>query len=584
MTSFTCTLPPRLDAAVRDTLQRWQADECISRLWARDASLWSGADEDRWLGWLDVVERSLQQCDGLDAFARGVVADGFTHVVLLGMGGSSMAPEVLGETCGVRDGFPQLTVLDSTDPAQILAVQAEVDLAHTLFIVSSKSGSSLEPNILMAHFYHCMREAVGEDAAAGHFVAITDPGSSLDEHAAREGFRQVFHGEPEIGGRFSALSAFGLVPAALIGMDCRDLLERARAMMQACQSDTPAENNPALLPGIILGEAARAGRDKLTLAISPGLAALGAWLEQLVAESTGKQGRGIIPVDGESLSTTAGYGADRLFVYLRLDTGVDAQQEQAVAALAAAGQPLLQIDVADIRDLGQAFYQWEMITAVAGAVLGVNPFDQPDVEASKVESRRITAACEAGGSLPELTPLATDGTLALYTDPANTAALQSACGDRAEVADYLWAHLGRTGAGDYLALLAYLARNGDNVRQLQTLRALLRRRSPAATCIGFGPRFLHSTGQAYKGGANNGVFLQLTSDAVRDLPVPGRSCSFGTVEAAQAAGDFEVLAGRGRRLLRVHLGGAAGAGLERLAELLESPPPSLATDFGTVYK
>jgi transaldolase/glucose-6-phosphate isomerase len=541
------------------------------RLWARDASVWSGADEARWLGWLDVVERSLDVCADLDEFAKGVVADGFTHVVLLGMGGSSMAPEVLCHTFGVRAGFPQLIVLDSTDPAQIRAVQDSIDVEHTLFIVSSKSGSSLEPNLLKDFFYQCVVDRVGEADVAGHFVAITDPGSSLDTLARYEGFRRIFHGEPEIGGRFSALSNFGLVPAALIGMDSRRLLERARTMMEACLPAHAAADNPALLAGIILGEAARQGHNKLTLVISPGLASLGAWLEQLVAESTGKQGKGIIPVDGEPLSAAAGYGDDRLFVYLRLATGVDAEQDHAVEALTAAGQPVMRIDVGDIHDLGQEFYRWEMVTAVAGAVLGVNPFDQTDVEASKVDSRKITAVCESGGSLPCLTPLAEEDSLALYTDPLNTAALHALCGEQASAGDYLRAHLGRIEPGDYLALLAYLARNENNIQHLQSIRVMLRRHSQAATCIGFGPRFLHSTGQAYKGGSNTGVFLQLTSDAVQDLPVPGRHCTFGTVEAAQACGDFEVLAERGRRLLRVHLGADVGAGLERLTELFETP-------------
>jgi transaldolase/glucose-6-phosphate isomerase len=565
-------------------LARWQTDDRMARLWARDASLWSGTDEARWLGWLDVVQRSLHACSDLDEFARGVVADGFTHVVLLGMGGSSMAPEVLCHTFGVGTGFPQLTVLDSTDPAQIRAVQGSIDVEHTLFIISSKSGSSLEPNILKDYFYRCVVDRVGETDAPGRFVAITDPGSSLDKLAGDEGFRRVFHGEPEIGGRFSALSNFGLVPAALIGVDCRRLLEQARTMVESCSPGHAAADNPALLAGIIMGEAARQGRDKLTLVISPGLASLGAWLEQLVAESTGKQGKGIIPVDGEPLSNGEGYGDDRLFAYLRLATGVDPEQDRAMEVLVAAGQPVMRIDIEDIYGLGQEFFRWEMATAVAGAVLGVNPFDQPDVEASKVESRKITAVCESGGSLPCLTPLAEEESLALYTDPANTAALHALCGEHAGVGDYLQAHLGRTGPGDYLALLAYLARNENNVRQLQSIRAMLRCHSQVATCIGFGPRFLHSTGQAYKGGSNTGVFLQLTSDAVQDLPVPGRHCTFGTVEAAQACGDFEVLAERGRRLLRVHLGADVDAGLEQLATLLDGLSETPATDFGTVSK
>ena len=561
------TLPAPLENELTRQLDAWQAGDNTARLWAGDAALWTGQDEADWLGWLTVIERSLAQVDELQAFAERVRDDGIRHVVLLGMGGSSMAPEVIRETLGVQPGFPDLQVLDSTNPDQLLAVEASLDLAHALFVVSSKSGSSLEPNILMDYFLTRMRETSGVENAGSHFVAITDPGTSLEQFAGEHNFRRLFHGEPAIGGRFSALSAFGLVPAALIGTDCRRLLESAQAMAAACAPGRPINDNPGVRLGAVMGVAALAGRDKLTLVQSPALASFGAWLEQLVAESTGKQGKSIIPVDGEALLPPDGYGNDRLFVYLRLATAADAQQDAAVEALAAAGQPVVQLEAADAYELGAAFFCWEIATAVAGAIMQINPFDQPDVEASKVEARRITAACEAGESLPAATALASEDGLAVFTDAVNARRLREQVGDAATVGELLQAHLARLGEGDYLGLLAFLPRNPSTAQRLIALRNAVLRATGVATCLGFGPRFLHSTGQAYKGGADNGVFIQLTADPVRDADVPGRSVSFGVVSTAQALGDFEVMAARGRRIVRLHLGSDPEAGLTRLQQI-----------------
>jgi glucose-6-phosphate isomerase len=559
-----------LKSELNRQLDDWQAGDKTARLWAGDASLWSGQDEANWLGWLSVVERSLTQVDELQAFAEEIRSTSIAHVVLLGMGGSSMAPEVIRETLGVQPGFPQLQVLDSTNPAQLLAVEAAIDLAHTLFVVSSKSGSSLEPNILMDYFLERVSEITGEESAGSHFIAITDPGSSLERYAGEHRFRRVFHGEPAIGGRFSALSAFGLVPAALIGVDCRRLLQTAQTMMQACGPDTPVAENPGVQLGCFMGAGALTGRDKLTLLLSPSLASIGAWLEQLVAESTGKAGKSIIPVDGEQLGPPDGYGNDRLFVYLRLAAAPDPQQDEAMAALAAAGQPFMQIDVDDVYDLGAAFFCWEIATAVAGALLEINPFDQPDVEASKVEARRITAACEAGEALPATDAVAADGGLAVYADADNAAVLRERCGTDASVAEIIHAQLSRLGEGDYFGLLVFLPRNTSNSQRLNVVRNHVLQAYGVATCLGFGPRFLHSTGQAYKGGANNGVFLQVTADPVDDADVPGRTCSFGVVSTAQALGDYEVMAARGRRIIRVHLGADTNAGLARLQEIISN--------------
>jgi transaldolase/glucose-6-phosphate isomerase len=568
MTTMQYSLPPTLDNAVSAALRDWQKNDKTRRLWARDAYLWSGSDEAQWLDWLTIVQEQLDGLGVLQEAVGEIVAADFRHLVLLGMGGSSLCPDVLRETFGHIGGYPRLLVLDSTDPAQVAGVADTIDMERTLFIVSSKSGSTLEPNILLAYFFRQVVEAVGDDEAASRFIAITDPGSDLERQASEAGFRHIFHGKPQIGGRFSALSAFGIVPAAIMGLDVGRFLTGARQMVKACGEGKPAEHNPGVLLGVILGVAATQGRDKMTLFTSPGIVSLGGWLEQLVAESTGKSGKGIIPVDGEDIGSPDSYGDDRVFVYLRLGSVPDAAQDAAVGALEAAGQPVVRITLADTYLLGAEFFRWEIATAVAGAILGINPFDQPDVEASKIETRKLTSVYAASGSLPAEHPVLVEGDLSLYTNHRNAESLFALAGSDASLASLVNAHLARAGSGDYVALLAYLARNATHDSVLQTLRHRVRDSRRVATCVGFGPRFLHSTGQAYKGGPNSGVFLQITCDHERDLPVPGHAYTFGIVEAAQARGDFEVLAERKRRVLRVHLGGDAQASLERLQSLV----------------
>jgi len=568
MNKLSYRLPSELTTAVEAALADWQQHDKVRRLWDKDATLWTGSDEAHWLDWLTEPAVQRENLADLQEFAAEVRDASIKDVVLLGMGGSSMAPEVLRETFGAAAGYPDLKVIDSTDPAQVSAVEESVDLVHTLFIVASKSGSTLEPNILKAYFYKQVVETVGANQAE-HFVAITDPGSDLEDTANGAGFRHIFHGKPEIGGRFSALSRFGLVPAALLGVDLQRFLDRTLEMVAACSPDTAITANPGVVLGSILGSAANQGRDKLTLIASPGVASIGAWLEQLVAESTGKQGKAIIPLDGESVEVPEAYGEDRLFVYLRLEGAADANQDKAIARLEQAGQPVVRIDIEDVYNLGQEWFRWEIATAVSGALMGINPFDQPDVEASKIETLKLTTAFEVNGSLPAETPLAADGGLALYTDADNAVALKAIAGEQATVADYLKAHLGRIGTGDYLALLAYLPRNEIHDYPLQAMRHLIRARWKVATCVGFGPRFLHSTGQAYKGGPNTGVFLQITCEDAVDLAVPGHEYTFGVVKAAQARGDFEVLAERKRRALRVHLGKDTVQGLQQLWRLVE---------------
>jgi len=566
LNAMTYKLPPDLSEAVKGVLDDWRKEGKARRLWAGDASLWTNTDEAKWLGWLNVVDAELKDAGRLESVAADIKRAGFADAVLLGMGGSSLGPEVLGQTFGPGAGFPKLHILDSTDPAQIRHLESAIDIARTLFIVSSKSGSTLEPNIFKQYFWDRAKAVLGEDGAAQHFIAITDPGSALEESARKEKFHAVCHGLPTIGGRYSVLSDFGMIPAAASGIAVRPFLERTAAMVRSCAASVPPVENPGIVLGAILGAAAKMGRDKLTVIASPGIAGVGAWLEQLLAESTGKLGRGIVPLDGEPIGAPAVYGSDRLFAYLRLSTDQDSEREQTVAALEAAGQPVVRITVSDKLQLGQEFFRWEIATAVAGSVLGIDPFDQPDVEAQKIKTRELTAAYESTGKLPPEEPFFTADGIALYADPANAEVLKRPATTLPAI---LKAHLARAQAGDYVALLAYIERNPAHSEALTRLRRMIRDRTRAATCLGFGPRFLHSTGQAYKGGPNSGVILQITADDAEDLPVPGQRYTFGVVKAAQARGDFDVLADRGRRLLRVHLTQDVEAGLKTLTKAIE---------------
>jgi transaldolase/glucose-6-phosphate isomerase len=558
------SLPESLATTVKATIADWQSRGTIRRLWQRDATLWSGSDEANWLGWLDVVDEQVAQHDQLAKLAKEVQARGFEHVLLLGMGGSSLCPEVLRMTFGRITRFPTLHVLDSTDPAQVKSFEHQIDIPKTLFIVSSKSGSTLEPNIFKQYFFERTKQAVGAVKVGSQFIAITDPGSKMQQVAEADRFLHVFFGRPSIGGRYSALSNFGMVPAAVMGLDTKKFLTRAAEMVRACGAEAAVEENPGVVLGIILGAAANSGRDKVTIITSPGISDLGAWLEQLLAESTGKVGKGIIPVDRETLTTPEVYSSDRVFVYVRLESGADADQDAKVAAIEKAGHPVVRITMADTYDLGAEFFRWEIATAVAGSLIGINAFNQPDVEASKIATRDLTSAYEKTGSLPAETPVVEDADVKLFTDEKNAAELAKAAGGDQSLAGYLKAHLARIKTGDYFAILGYIQMNAEHEDSLQGLRHLVRDKKRVATCLGFGPRFLHSTGQAYKGGPNSGVFLQITCDDAVELPVPGQKYTFGIVKAAQARGDFQVLADRGRRALRVHLGSNLKAGLAAL--------------------
>jgi len=561
----TYKLPNQLAGAVAASLDDWKKNNKVARLWQKDASLWSGTDESNWLGWLTITEEQVAHIDALKQIAEDVKKARFKHALLLGMGGSSLCPEVLRMTFGKIKGFPELHVLDSTDPAQIKAIEAKVDLKSTICIVSSKSGSTLEPNIYKQYFFERVKAKVGEKEAGNRFIAITDPGSKMQQVAEADRFRKIFMGVPSIGGRYSAISNFGMVPAAVRGLDVANFLKNTGEMVKACGASSAADANPGVILGTILGVAANHGRDKLTIVTSPGIFDLGAWLEQLIAESTGKIGKGIIPVDRERLAKPAIYGNDRVFAYLRLASKPNKAQDAAVAALEKAGHPVVRITLPNTYALGQEFFRWEIATSVAGSILGINPFNQPDVEASKIETKKLTSQYETTGSLPPESPFFEEKGIKLFADEKNTAALKGG----AKLADVLKAHLSRLGAGDYFAVLGYITMNPSNEKSLQTIRHAVRDKKKVATVLGFGPRFLHSTGQAYKGGPNSGVFLQITCDDAKDLPVPGQKYTFGVVKSAQARGDFAVLSERGRRVLRVHIGKNLKSGLATLAKAVQ---------------
>ncbi|MCC6103881.1 bifunctional transaldolase/phosoglucose isomerase [Acetobacter sp.] len=561
LTDIKTALPADLESAVQKGLKDWCKDGTIRKLWNKDASVWTGGEEAKWLKWLDTVDERLAHVAELESFQAEVKARGFKQVLLMGMGGSSLGPEVLAETFGKHEGFGHLYVLDSTDPQQVATYAKKIDPANTLFIVASKSGGTLEPNIMLAYFHDLAKKALGEKVGS-HFVAITDPGSKLEALAKKEGFWKIFAGEPQIGGRYSVLSNFGLVPAAASGIPVKLFLEDALRGVRMSDASVPPAQNPGVLLGTILGVAAtQFGHDKLTVIATPQIADFGAWLEQLVAESTGKHGKGIIPIDEETLGGPKRYGTDRLFVYLRLAPEHRHEQDEAIATLIDAGQPVVTITLHSKRQIAQEFFRWELATAVAGAFLGIDPFDQPDVEASKVETRKLTDAYNKTGKLPAEQPFAEHGPFAFFADKTNAAALK---GDSAEA--ILKAHFDRVKAGDYVALLAYIERDAATREWIQHTRLKIRDAKTVATAAEFGPRFLHSTGQAYKGGPNTGVFLQITADDAHDLPVPGENYSFGVVKAAQARGDFDVLAERGRRALRVHIRGSLKDGLAELAK------------------
>jgi len=557
------SVPDELAEAVAAETENWTTGNKVARIWSKDASVWSGEDEAKWLGWLTIIDEELADVRKYPALRDDIGVGGFTDVLLMGMGGSSLCPEVLAITFGKTN----FHILDSTDPAQIKTVENKIDLEKTLFIVASKSGSTLEPNCFKQYFFELVAEKVGRENAGRQFVAITDPGSKMEQVAKDDGFRHIFYGKPEIGGRFSALSAFGMTAAASMGIDAEQFLLNAKLMADACQR-RDADLNPGAELGVFLGVCQKHGRDKLTIFTSPDISDLGAWMEQLIAESTGKNGVAIIPVDREPILGERFYGDDRVFVYLTTkETLFDDSMSIRLHAVELASNPLVTIMVKGTGNLGQEFFRWEFATAVAGSIMGINPFNQPDVEAAKIEARKITDEYEKTGSLPDEKPFFEEDGVSLFSSAQYAATLTSSADERS-IKGLLNAHIEHIVANDYFALLAYLEMNTEHEKLLTAIRRSVLERTGAATCLGFGPRFLHSTGQAYKGGGNNGVVLQITCDNAFDLPVPGQKYTFGVVKAAQARGDFQVLLDRGRRALRVHIGSDVRGGLENLASMI----------------
>jgi glucose-6-phosphate isomerase len=564
--SIRFVLPNDLRAAVDSAVADWQANSKVDRFWKKDPTLWTQDGEEKWMGWIDIVERQQQELGNLAELGADVETGGFKSVLLLGMGGSSLCPEVLAITFGQQDGFPALHIVDSTDPAYVKAALDKVKLAETLVVVASKSGSTLEPNILKQYFFDQMKFAVGDDQAGSHFIAITDPGSKMGQVAKTDAFRYIFYGDPQIGGRYSALSNFGVVAATAAGLHIGQLLDEAGKAVAAAKL-APAENLGVQL-GLLLGSAANTGRDKITIFTSPELHDLGAWLEQLIAESTGKLGKGITPVDREEIGPPSVYGSDRIFAYVKLTGTTDASLDAKVAALAAAGHPVVLIEIDNLYEIFGQFFTWEIATAVAGSVMGINPFNQPDVESAKIETRALTDEYEKTGRLKERLPVLTDSGVGIYATESYVATLKAAA-PAWTLVGALKAHLGQLHSGDYFATLAFLPMFPQHEAAIQVFRHKVRDAKKVATCLGFGPRFLHSTGQDYKGGPNTGVFLQITADHAIDVDIPGQTYSFGVVIDAQAAGDLAVLESRGRRALRVHLGADIAAGLKTISDAID---------------
>ena len=553
---------------VDDALEEMNAERVMNRIWEHDHTLWKPdpSEISNRLGWLHIAEVSKEALPVLEDLVTSLRTDGYTQALLLGMGGSSLAPEVFRETFGVREGYLDLAVLDSTDPDAIYAQAEKLDLARTVFIVSTKSGGTVETLSFFKYFYNQVAALVGAEQAGSHFIAITDAGSQLDQLANRYNFRATFRNDANIGGRYSALSYFGMVPAALMGVDLDSLLERALSMAcnnEGCNTPLAGDNNGARL-GAILGELAKAGKDKLTLISSPDIASFGDWIEQLIAESTGKEGSGILPVVGEPVADPEFYGRDRLFVYLQLSD--DPTYDQQVAALEKSGHPVIRMHLTDLYELGGQFFLWEMATAVAGHRLGINPFDQPNVEAAKVLARKMVNTYQQSGQLPLLEPtLQTEG-IAVYTDAKSDATNPESPRDALDMI------ITEAQPGAYIALQAYIQPTPETDQALLALRTQIRNQTRLATTLGYGPKFLHSTGQLHKGDGGQGVFIQLTSDSSQDIPIPDEagsdisSISFGVLKQAQALGDRQALLDGGRRVLRFHLGSDRIRGIEQLTQ------------------
>jgi glucose-6-phosphate isomerase len=560
-------LPEGYEALVHRELEDWIGNAHTERLLKSDNSLWTGNDEGDWLGWVNLISRQKSRLSELQLIAAAVLEGEFKDILLLGMGGSSLCAEVLAKTFGSAAGFPSLHILDSTVPAQVLRYAQDLDPLTTLYIVASKSGSTTEPNAFLDCFFSQASEKLGSDAAE-HFVAITDPGSSLEARAKASGFRRVVHGIPDVGGRFSAFTDFGLFPASMIGLDLHRYLNIACEMEKACSSNDAT--NPGVQLGIFLGVLANAGRDKLTLVTSPGLSDFASWLEQLVAESTGKIGKGIIPVDREPLFPPERYDSDRVFAYLSLTTEADPKREKWIRELRSSGHPVVNIRLESRMELGGEFYRWEMATAVAGSVLKVNPFDQPNVQESKEFTADLIRRYLEEGRLPQSTPWIEEDGVEVFLDERDTTALKSVT----SLDGCVKAHLDSLEDHDYFSICAYVDMDSkSNINRLDSIRKTVGSGTGAATTLGFGPRFLHSTGQLHKGGPDTGLFIQITAEDGEDLPIPESGFTFGVLKTCQAIGDLNALSARNRRVVRFHLTRGVESGLLRLTQAFQRALP-----------
>jgi transaldolase / glucose-6-phosphate isomerase len=549
-------------------LNVWQKENKVQDLWQSDATLWTNSDESKWMGWLNVAaEKSA--VSRIEDLANEIKAAGFVDIVLMGMGGSSLCPAMMAKTFGKIADYPRLHILDSTDPLQIRHLENSIDLKKTFFIVSSKSGTTLEPNIFKEYFYTRLQVVLNKTEVGDCFLAITDVGTSLETIAKEDHFKTIFHGVPSIGGRYSALSNFGMVPSGLMGVDVKEFLRHVETMQQACLPTVLVKDNPGVVLGVILGVCAKHGKNKVTFIASPGIQSLGEWLEQLLAESTGKNGKGLIPVDKEPLADPTVYGNDRVFIYIRLESAPDLDQDRAVRAFEQAGFVVVKLNLFDKMHLGAELFRWEIATAVASSILGVNPFNQPDVEESKVLTSQLTDQYQRTGQLTRPSPFYSEDGMELYTDEKNEHEISKLLVCAPSIPGYLRAHLNRIKQGDYVDLSAFIEMSDAHTVLLQESRVLIRNNKKVATCLGFGPRFLHSTGQVYKGGPNTGVFLQITTDYSEDIQVPGHRYTFGLVITAQAQADFTVLGKRSRRVLRIHLQKDVHSGLQRLRDFIQ---------------
>jgi glucose-6-phosphate isomerase len=547
--------------AVNKALQEAQRANVVERIWRHDASLWKSESAHQKiitnsLGWLTVAGEMLEVAGELRTFADEIASAGYQYAMVCGMGGSSLCPEVLRQTFGKQTNYPELLVLDSTDPDTVNSFNEQIDLERSLFLIASKSGTTTEPNAFLQYWWEVVCQVT--DVPGQAFVTITDPGSQMADTAAADSFRRIFLNQPTIGGRYSALSYFGMVPAALMGLDVRELLQRANAMSEACGANVEATRNPGAQLGAVMAESAIAGRDKLTIVTDEKLSALGLWIEQLIAESTGKEGKGIVPVGGESLAGPDAYDNDRLFVSVSVGN-VGEETSRKLKALEAADHPVVYRTLHDVYDLGAEFFLWEMATAFAGWRLGINPFDQPNVQESKDATKQLLEKFKTAGKLEQETAIASEGEITLYGSDEKSDSLKAA----------LKAYRSRIKKGDYVALLAYLQETPETDAELAEIRKTIRAATRCATTTGYGPRFLHSTGQLHKGGPDSGVFFQITSRDAVDLTVPGEPYTFGILKDAQALGDFQSLQKHGRRALRVDLGHDERTGLQKFGTLLK---------------